>query len=153
DVRRGAEHATLDFVTGEVLAGELPPRVVGAVQALLKGHREAALHAFNETLEHASPVTLRKVRRAPMTELEPLIDITSVRVLARYVVELTFADASARHRPRAHCSGDRCSSRLLPTTACSARSTWTEKHGRLPGPTALIYLRARSTPNRSQPFL
>ena len=31
-----------------------------------------------------------------MTDLQPLIDVTSVRVLARYVVELTFADGSVR---------------------------------------------------------
>lgn len=31
-----------------------------------------------------------------MTDLEPLIDVTGVRVLARYVVELLFADSSAR---------------------------------------------------------
>ena len=31
-----------------------------------------------------------------MTELEPLIDVTGVRLLARYVVELTFADGHVR---------------------------------------------------------
>lgn len=31
-----------------------------------------------------------------MTDLEPLIDVTGVRVLARYVVELTFADGDVR---------------------------------------------------------
>ena len=31
-----------------------------------------------------------------MTELEPLIDVTGVRVLARYVVELRFADREVR---------------------------------------------------------
>ena len=31
-----------------------------------------------------------------MTDLEPLIDVTGVRVLAHYVVELTFADGSVR---------------------------------------------------------
>ena len=31
-----------------------------------------------------------------MTELAPLIDVRDVRVLARYVVELTFADGSER---------------------------------------------------------
>jgi hypothetical protein len=31
-----------------------------------------------------------------MTDLEPLIDVTDVRVLARYVVEVTFADGSVR---------------------------------------------------------
>ena len=58
DVRRGGEHATLDVVTGEVLAGELPPRVLRAVQDLLEEHRHAALHAFNETLEHRFPGSL-----------------------------------------------------------------------------------------------
>jgi hypothetical protein len=58
DVRRGGEHATLDVVTGEVLAGELPPRVLRAVQELLAEHREEALHAFHETLEHRFPGSL-----------------------------------------------------------------------------------------------
>lgn len=58
DVRRGGEHATVDVLTGEVLAGELPPRVLRAVQSLLADHREAALHAFSETLEHRFPGTL-----------------------------------------------------------------------------------------------
>ncbi len=31
-----------------------------------------------------------------MSELPPLIDVTDVRILARYVVELTFADGSER---------------------------------------------------------
>lgn len=31
-----------------------------------------------------------------MTELAPLIDVRDVRLLARYVVELTFADGSER---------------------------------------------------------
>lgn len=31
-----------------------------------------------------------------MTDLEPLIEVTDVRVLARYVVELTFADGDVR---------------------------------------------------------
>lgn len=58
DVRRGGEHATVDVVTGELLAGELPPRVLRAVQARLAEHRDAALRAFNETLEHRFPGTL-----------------------------------------------------------------------------------------------
>lgn len=60
DVRLGSEHATLDVVTGEVLAGELPPKVLRAVQALLAEHREAAVHAFNETLEHRFPGSLEE---------------------------------------------------------------------------------------------
>jgi hypothetical protein len=31
-----------------------------------------------------------------MTEIAPLIDVTDVRVLARYVVELVFADGAVR---------------------------------------------------------
>ncbi len=58
DVRRGGEHATVDVVTGEVLAGELPPRVLRAVQELLAEHREAAVAAFNATLEHRFPGSL-----------------------------------------------------------------------------------------------
>lgn len=60
DVRLGNEHATLDVATGELLAGELPPRVLRAVQALLEEHRDAALHAFNETLEHRFPGSLEE---------------------------------------------------------------------------------------------
>ena len=58
DVRQGSEHATVDVLTGEVLAGELPPRILRAVQALLADHREEALRAFNATLEHRFPGTL-----------------------------------------------------------------------------------------------
>lgn len=31
-----------------------------------------------------------------MSELSPIVDVTGVRVLARYVVELTFADGAVR---------------------------------------------------------
>ncbi len=58
DVRKGEEHATVDVLTGEVLAGQLPPRVLRAVQSLLASNREAAIFAFNETLEHRFPGTL-----------------------------------------------------------------------------------------------
>ena len=52
DVRRGGEHAPLNVVTGEVLAGELPARASFERSNLCWGvHRDAALHAFNETLE------------------------------------------------------------------------------------------------------
>ena len=58
DVRKGEEHATVDVLTGEVLAGQVPPRVLRAVQSLLADNREAAIFAFNETLEHRFPGTL-----------------------------------------------------------------------------------------------
>ena len=58
DVRRGGEHATVDVVTGDLLAGELPPRVLRAVQESLAEHREAALAAFQATREHRFPGTL-----------------------------------------------------------------------------------------------
>ncbi len=58
DVRKGEEHATVDVLTGEVLAGQLPPRVLRAVQSLLADNREAAIFAFNETLAHQFPGTL-----------------------------------------------------------------------------------------------
>jgi hypothetical protein len=58
DVRRGTEHATLDLETGEVLAGELPPRVLRAVREVLAAHREEAIAAFHATLEHRFPGTL-----------------------------------------------------------------------------------------------
>lgn len=97
DVRRGDEHATVDVITGQVLAGELPPRVLRAVQSLLADNREAAVFAFNETLEHRfTQVPWKQRRRLRMSDLAPLIDATDVRILARYVVELTFADGSDR---------------------------------------------------------
>lgn len=58
DVRRGAEHATVDLLSGEILAGELPPRVLRAVRALLSDRRDAAVAAFNATLDHRFPGTL-----------------------------------------------------------------------------------------------
>lgn len=58
DVRRGGEHATVDLVTGELLAGELPPRVLKAVRRVLALHRDEALEAFNATLEHRFPGSL-----------------------------------------------------------------------------------------------
>ena len=58
DVRRGSEHATLDVLTGEVLAGELPPRVLKAVRALLASHRAEALEAFHATRSHRFPGSL-----------------------------------------------------------------------------------------------
>lgn len=66
DVRRGAEHATLDVITGEVLAGELPPRVLKAVRTLLSAHREEAVEAFHATREHRFPGTLE----APTEDLQ-----------------------------------------------------------------------------------
>lgn len=64
DVRRGGEHATVDVITGELLAGALPPRILRAVQALLADHREAAVAAFNATLEHRFPGTLDAEKEA-----------------------------------------------------------------------------------------
>ena len=63
DVRRGAEHATVDVLTGEVLAGELPPAVLRAVHELLAGYREEAVRAFNETLEHRFPGPLDQKKK------------------------------------------------------------------------------------------
>jgi hypothetical protein len=58
DVRKGTQRATVDVLTGEVLAGELPPRVLRAVRQLLDQHRDEALRAFHATLEHRFPGTL-----------------------------------------------------------------------------------------------
>ena len=55
DVRRGATRATLDIVTGEVLAGELPPRILRAVRSLLHKYRDEALQAFETALDHRPP--------------------------------------------------------------------------------------------------
>ncbi len=58
DVVSGMSGAVLDVRTGEVLAVNLPPRVLRAVRALLSQYREEALRAFNETLEHRFPGAL-----------------------------------------------------------------------------------------------
>jgi hypothetical protein len=58
DVRRGGEHATVDVVTGEVLAGALPPPVLKAVRKLLAANQDEALAAFQATLDHRFPGTL-----------------------------------------------------------------------------------------------
>jgi hypothetical protein len=55
-----------------------------------------------------------------VTELAPLLDVTAVRVLARYFVELTFADGTERSSISKRCSGGRCSSRCWRTTSSSA---------------------------------
>jgi hypothetical protein len=54
-VRRGRERATLDLLTGEVLAGSLPPGVLSEVRELLAENREEALEAFMDALEHRVP--------------------------------------------------------------------------------------------------
>lgn len=65
DVRRGSEHATLDVQTGELLAGELPPRVLKAVRALLAAHRDEAVEAFHATRAHRFPGTLDTAMEDP----------------------------------------------------------------------------------------
>lgn len=60
-VQRGREGATVDVVTGEVLAGELPPGVLKQVQDLLSRHRDEALRAFTDVLEHRVPRRLEEV--------------------------------------------------------------------------------------------
>lgn len=59
DVRRGSDHATVDIVTGEVLAGQLPPTVLRAVRDLLTSHQQQALEAFHAALEHRPPGRLQ----------------------------------------------------------------------------------------------
>jgi hypothetical protein len=55
---KGMQGGVLDVTTGELLAGDLPPRVLRAVRALLAEYREEAISAFNETLEHRFPGAL-----------------------------------------------------------------------------------------------
>jgi hypothetical protein len=55
DVRRGREGATVDLLTGEILAGSLPPQVLRQVRELLAEHRDEALQAFVDTLELREP--------------------------------------------------------------------------------------------------
>jgi len=58
DVRGKASIATLDVVTGELLAGALPASGLRAVRALLARHQSLALEAFHRTLQHDFPGTL-----------------------------------------------------------------------------------------------
>ena len=58
DVRGPGIRATLDVRTGEVLAGYVPPRELRRVRRLLEEHRELALEAFHQALEHDFAGTL-----------------------------------------------------------------------------------------------
>jgi hypothetical protein len=55
DVMHGMEGAVVDLMTGEILAGELPPKVSRAVREFLEEYRDEALHAFYLTLDHRFP--------------------------------------------------------------------------------------------------
>ena len=44
-------NASVDIDTGDLLAGDLPPRVRRAVQELLRAHRAEALEAFRAAFE------------------------------------------------------------------------------------------------------
>lgn len=97
DARQGDERATGRRHHGRGAHWPALSSGLRSVQSLLAEHREAAVFAFTETLEHRFPGTLGSgTRRLRITDLGPPIDVTDVRVLARYVVELTFADASER---------------------------------------------------------
>lgn len=55
-VRQGRTRvATVDLVTGELLAGALPPKALRAIQQLLADHRDAAIAAFEATVRHEFP--------------------------------------------------------------------------------------------------
>lgn len=49
---RGAERATVDLVTGDVLAGRLSPKAHRDIRAWLEEHREEAIAAFHAVREH-----------------------------------------------------------------------------------------------------
>ena len=75
------------------------------VRALLAAHRDLAALAFATTVAFDFPGTLeemleRATSGADTEEVDdddyPLVDVSGVRVLARYVVELTFDDDSVR---------------------------------------------------------
>jgi hypothetical protein len=63
-VMHGMQGAVLDVTTGMVLSGNLPPRVIRAVRALLEEYREEAIFAFNETIEHRFPGALEAKKEA-----------------------------------------------------------------------------------------
>ena len=52
---RGEYRATLDLHTGELLAGDLPPKLHRAVRRFLAAHRDEAIAAWEATQRHEPP--------------------------------------------------------------------------------------------------
>lgn len=60
DVRGPGFNGTVDLITGEVLAGSVPPKDLRRVRDLLAKHRDLALEAFYGALAHEFPGTLEE---------------------------------------------------------------------------------------------
>jgi hypothetical protein len=75
-VRSGEHRASVRISDGEVLAGELPPRVLREVRALLAAHRDLAAEAFATTVALDFPGTLEEMleRAAPDPDTEEVND-------------------------------------------------------------------------------
>ena len=55
-IRQGRRRiASIELVTGEMLAGTVPPQALRAVQQLLREHQAEALEAFERALGHELP--------------------------------------------------------------------------------------------------
>ncbi len=52
---RGEHRATLDLQTGEILAGQLPPKVHRAIRRFLAAHHDEAMKAWDATQRHEPP--------------------------------------------------------------------------------------------------
>jgi len=74
---RSSEHrASIRISDGELLAGELPARVLREVQALLSAHRDLATEAFATTAAFDFPGTLEEMlgRARPEVDAEEVGD-------------------------------------------------------------------------------
>ncbi len=60
-VRSGEHRASIRISDGELLAGDLPPRVLREVRALLATHRDLAALAFATTVAFDFPGTLEEM--------------------------------------------------------------------------------------------
>jgi hypothetical protein len=60
-VRSGSSRASIRISDGEVLAEDLPPRVLREVRALLASHRDLAAEAFATTVAFEFPGTLEEM--------------------------------------------------------------------------------------------
>lgn len=71
-VRSGEHRASIRISDGELLAGDLPPRVLREVQALLTAHRALAAEAFATTVAFDFPGTLEEMleRATPDNDTE-----------------------------------------------------------------------------------
>lgn len=67
-VRSGEHRASIRISDGDVLAGELHPRALREVRALLSAHRELAMEAFTRTVAFDFPGTLEEMLERATTD-------------------------------------------------------------------------------------